>query len=172
MAKRYGINQKTVAKWRERASVADLPTGPRDPRSTVLSPEEEAVSALQPTIPHLTRSSLHRCLQRHGISRLPDVKGDKPAKKKFKSHPIGYFHIDVAEVRTEQGKLHMFEAAPSTAVRSLPLMILTNCRIRVVRYEQIVDLYSRQRRHLKISHFYFVVISVSDVGKADFRSCA
>src|SRR6476469_4108723 len=124
LAKRYGINQKTVAKWKNRSSVADLPTGPKEPRSTVLSPEEEAVIvafrrytllplddclyALQPTISHLTRSSLHRCLQRHGISRLPDVEGDKPAKKKFKSYPIGYFHIDVAEVRTEQGKLHMF----------------------------------------------------------------
>ena len=39
--------------------------------------------ALQATIPHLTRSSLHRCLQRHGISRLPEVEGDKAAKKKF-----------------------------------------------------------------------------------------
>ncbi|MER8772968.1 IS481 family transposase [Mesorhizobium sp. M0960] len=131
LAKRYGINQKTVAKWRERTSVADLPTGPREPRSTVLSPEEEAVIvafrrytllplddclyALQPTIPHLTRSSLHRCLQRHGISRLPDVEGDKPAKKKFKSYRIGYFHIDVAEVRTEQGRLHMFVAIDRTS---------------------------------------------------------
>jgi hypothetical protein len=39
----------------------------------------------QPTIPHLTRSSLHRCLQRHGISRLPEVEGDKPDKKKFRA---------------------------------------------------------------------------------------
>src|SRR5207342_329155 len=107
LAKRYGINQKTVAKWKNRSSVADLPTGPKEPRSTVLSPEEEAVIvafrrytllplddclyALQPTISHLTRSSLHRCLQRHGISRLPDVEGVKPAKKKFKSYPIGFF---------------------------------------------------------------------------------
>jgi len=36
---------------------------------------------IQATIPHLTRSSLHRCLQRHGISRLPDVDGDKPGQK-------------------------------------------------------------------------------------------
>lgn len=43
LAKRYGINQKTVAKWKKRFSVADLPTGPEEPRSTVLSPEEEAV---------------------------------------------------------------------------------------------------------------------------------
>ncbi|MGO8499842.1 IS481 family transposase, partial [Rhizobium ruizarguesonis] len=46
----------------------------------------------------------------HGICRLPDGDGDKSAKKKFKSYPIGYFHIDIAEVRTEQGKLHMFVA--------------------------------------------------------------
>lgn len=42
LAKRYGINQKTVAKWRNRTSVADLPTGPKEPKSTVLSVEEEA----------------------------------------------------------------------------------------------------------------------------------
>ena len=104
LANRYGINQKTVRKWRNRSSATDLPTGPKKPRSTVLSVEEEAVVvafrwhtllplddclyALQATIPHLTRSSLHRCLQRHGISRLPDVEGDKPAKKKFKAYPI------------------------------------------------------------------------------------
>ena len=29
LAKRYGINQKTVAKWKTRTSVADLPTGPK-----------------------------------------------------------------------------------------------------------------------------------------------
>ena len=28
LAKRYGINQKTVAKWKRRTSVADVPTGP------------------------------------------------------------------------------------------------------------------------------------------------
>jgi hypothetical protein len=116
LAARHGINQKTVAKWKKRTSVADLPTGPKSPKSTVLSADEEAVVvafrrhtllplddclyALQPSIPHLTRSSLHRCLQRHAIGRLPDVEGDKPAKKKFKSYPIGFFHIDIAEVQT------------------------------------------------------------------------
>ena len=32
LAKRYGINQKTVAKWRNRSFVADERTGPRDPK--------------------------------------------------------------------------------------------------------------------------------------------
>ncbi len=59
--------------------------------------------------------SLHRCFQRHGISRLPETQGDKPAKKKFKSYPIGYFHIDIAEVRTEEGKLYLFVAIDRTS---------------------------------------------------------
>jgi transposase-like protein len=131
LSKRYNINQKTAAKWKKRTSVADRPTGPQEPRSTVLSREEEAVIvafrqhtllplddclyALQPTIPHLTRSSLHRCLQRHGISRLPEVKGDKPVRQKFKSCPIGYFHIDIAEVQTAEGKLYLFVAIDRTS---------------------------------------------------------
>ena len=43
LSKRYGINQKTVAKWKKRGSVADLPTGPKEPKSTVLSVEDEAI---------------------------------------------------------------------------------------------------------------------------------
>ena len=43
LSKRYGINQKTVAKWKRRTSTADLRTGPKEPRSTVLSVEDEAI---------------------------------------------------------------------------------------------------------------------------------
>src|SRR6201987_768076 len=71
--------------------------------------------ALQATIPQLTRSSLHRCLERHGISRLPEVEGDKPRKKKFDIYPIGFFHIDLAEVRTAEGKLYLFVAIDRTS---------------------------------------------------------
>src|SRR5215831_18759824 len=87
LAKRHGVNPKTIAKWKARTSVADLRTGPKEPRSTVLTVEEEAVVvafrrhtlvplddclyALPASDPHLTRSLLHRCLKRHGISRLP-----------------------------------------------------------------------------------------------------
>src|SRR3954470_12683101 len=107
-AKRYGISPTTVQKWRSRQTRTDARMGPKEPRSSVLSLEDEAVIvafrrhtllplddclyALQPTIPHLTRSSLHRCLRRHGISRLPDTNGDKPQRSKFKRYPIGFFH--------------------------------------------------------------------------------
>ena len=83
-------------------------------RHTLL-PLNDCLCAVQATIPHLTRSSLHRCLQRHGISRLPEMEGEKAARRKFKSYPIGYFHIDIAEVRAEQGKLYMFVAIDRTS---------------------------------------------------------
>ena len=130
LAQRYDINPKTVHKWRKRSSVVDAPMGPK-PRSTTLSEEQEAIVvafrkhtllplddclyALQATIPQLTRSAMHRCFQRHGISRLPDLDGQRPAKKKFKVYPIGYFHVDLTEVRTAEGKLYLFVAIDRTS---------------------------------------------------------
>ncbi len=126
-----GINPKTVRKWRKRNSVEDHETGPGQPRSTFLGEDEEALiiafrrhtllplddclHALKPTLPHLTRSSLHRCLRRHDISRLPLEEGDKPERKRFKHCPIGYFHVDIAELRTAEGKLHRFIAIDRTS---------------------------------------------------------
>ena len=85
LATRYGLNPKTLKKWRSRTTTADAPMGPNIPKSTVLSPAEEAIvvafrhKTLLPlddelgweTIPNLSRSALHCCLQRQGISRLP-----------------------------------------------------------------------------------------------------
>jgi hypothetical protein len=100
LAERYAIHPKPVAKWKRREYVHDAPMGPKEPRSTVLTKAQEAMCvacrrhtllplddclyALQDGIPHLTRSTLHRCYQRHGISRLPAVEGTKPATSKFK----------------------------------------------------------------------------------------
>jgi transposase InsO family protein len=99
------------------------------PASTVLTAEEEAIAvafrqhtqlplddglyALPATIPHLSRSALHRLLQRHGSSRLP---APEPAekKKKFKDYPIGYRHVDFAEVHPEEGRVYLFVAIDRT----------------------------------------------------------
>src|SRR3954449_8452438 len=95
LASQYGLNVKTVLKWRSRSETTDAPMGPKS-KSTVLTPAEEAVivefrrrtllplddvmGCLKDTIPNLTRSALHRCLQRHGISRLPPS-DDKTSKR-------------------------------------------------------------------------------------------
>ena len=136
LAKRYGVNPKTVAKWRSRSSVADLRPGPRTPRSTVLSLEDEAVIvafrrhtllplddclyALQATIPHLTRSSLHRCLQRHGISRLPEAEGAKPRPEQVQE-PIRSATSTSTSRRSAPRKASSTCSSPSTAPPSSPL---------------------------------------------------
>jgi Integrase core domain len=130
LANRYDLNPKTVVKWQKRTQGHAAPMGPKQPRSTVLTVEEEALIvafrmhtllplddclyAWQATRPHLTRSALHRCLQRQGSSRLPDMAGEQPAKKKCKFYPIDSFHIDIAEVRTEEGKLDLCVAIDRT----------------------------------------------------------
>ena len=131
-SKRFNVNPKTIIKWRKREDTKDLPMGPKKIRSTVLSEaEEEAIVSfrkmtglplddvlysLQETIPHLSRSSLHRCLKRHGCSILPKKQETlSSSKKKFKQYPIGYFHIDIAEVRTAQGKLYLYVAIDRTS---------------------------------------------------------
>jgi len=133
LAKRYSINPNTGRKWQKRPFVQDMPMGPKERRSTVLTRQEEAMVvalrrhtllplddclyALQETIPHLSRSSLHRCFQRHRISRLPSVQEqNKPLAKKFKKYALGYVHIDLCEVRTEQGKLYLFVAIDRTSM--------------------------------------------------------
>ena len=89
-----------MAKWRKRPITTDARMGP-EPASTVLTAAQEAIAvafrrhtllvlddclyALQATIPHLSRSALHRCFQHHSISRLPlSEGGQRDPKKKFK----------------------------------------------------------------------------------------
>ena len=94
----------------------------------------DCLYALQPTIPHLSRSTLHRCLQRHGISRLPDTR-DKPKRKAFKKYPIGYFHVDIAEINTEEGCLYFF-VGTWAAPQSSPM---PNCTRGREVYSKVVD---------------------------------
>ena len=126
LAAQYGLNPKTVAKWRKRATTADQPMGPSRPRSTVLTEIEEAIvvefrrrtllplddvlGCLRESIPKLSRSALHRCLVRHGISRLPADEESASKRKRFAETRIGYVHIDACELRSAEGKVYLFLA--------------------------------------------------------------
>ena len=139
LARRHGISATTVQKWRKRETTGDTRMGPKQISSSVLTVEQEAIIvafrrhtllplddclyALQATIPGLTRSSLHRCLQRHGISRLPDPDA-APVHKRFKAYPIGFVHIDVepevrrASPRSAPSRASCICSSPSTAPAS------------------------------------------------------
>ncbi|MBA4719460.1 MAG: transposase [Nitrosopumilus sp.] len=124
LAKKYNLNVKTVAKWKNTGRITDKKSGPSHPRSTVLSeleektvcefrritrfPLDDVFVALMGKIPRLTRSNLYRCLLRHGLNRLPVDKGEKRVKKPFKHYRIGYVHVDISEIHTAEGKAYMF----------------------------------------------------------------
>lgn len=128
LAQLYGINPNTVAKWRARTSVLDEPMGPRDRASQHLSQEQEHLAIalrkqghlslddlmgqLLETAPKLSRSALHRCLQRHGLSRQPAT--HLPRRHgKFEETTLGFVHIDRAEIKISSGKQYMFGAIAS-----------------------------------------------------------
>ena len=126
LAQRYGLSRTTVTKWRSRTTTSDAPMAPGQPKSTLLSPAQEAVivgfrkkpllpledvmGCLRESIPKLSRSSLHRCFQRHGISRLPANEIKTAGRGKFAPTEMGHVHIDIAELRLAQGKLNRFLA--------------------------------------------------------------
>ena len=86
LAERYGVNRKTIAKWKAREFTSDERMGPKNPCSSVLTQEDEAIilayrwrtrlslndclDRLRRLMPKLSRSTLHRCLRRHGFSRI------------------------------------------------------------------------------------------------------
>ena len=111
LAERHGTTEQTVLKWRKRDRVNDLGHTPHRLQTT-LTPAQEAIAvALRRTLlislddllalvreflnPKVSRSGLDRCLRRHGVSNLRDLKARAPKHKPFKAYEPGYLHIDV-----------------------------------------------------------------------------
>jgi transposase-like protein len=128
IAEQHHINPKTAQKWKNRDSVDDLKCGRKPGQGSVLTDVDDAVivetrcktllplddlyDLLKPLIPVLTRSNLHRCLQRHGVSRLVDLlpPEEKGQTKPFKKYTPGYLHIDTAQINLGKDKWYLFVA--------------------------------------------------------------
>ena len=54
---------------------------------------------------------------------VPEMDGGAPKRQKFKRYPIGFFRIDIAEVRTGEGKLHLFVAIGRTSKFAVAPMV-------------------------------------------------
>ncbi|MGH8756277.1 MAG: DDE-type integrase/transposase/recombinase, partial [Burkholderiales bacterium] len=132
IAKQYNINPKTVQKWQERDFVEDHQCGSKPGQGSVLSEVDQAVivetrrktllplddlyDVLLPVIPVLTRSNLHRCLQRHGVSRLSDLLPPEKNNrtKAFKDYRPGYLHIDTAQINLHRDPWYLLVAIDRT----------------------------------------------------------
>ena len=130
LATRFNVDPQNSGR-RGRTTTEEAVRSPK-PASAVLTPAEEAAIilfrqktllplddcyyALQEAIPNLSPSALHRCLQRHGSSRLPlGEEGAQPKKMPFKDYPLGYLHLDFAEGQTAAGKRYLFGAIDRTS---------------------------------------------------------
>lgn len=153
VAKRYGISEQTVWKWRKRDSVHDRShTAHR--LQTTLTPAQEAVAvSLRQSLllplddllavvreflnPNVSRSGLDRCLRRHGVGSLRDLKPKvpRPAHKPFKAYEPGYIHIDVKylpQMADEDRRRYLFVAIDRATrwvfVRIYPAKTAANAR--------------------------------------------
>jgi len=89
LSREYGVHRQTVAKWKARDTPFDARMGPKNPRSSVLTLNDEAIILayrwrtrlslneslvrLRCLMPQLSRSALYRCLKRHGLSKIGSI---------------------------------------------------------------------------------------------------
>ena len=131
LAERHGVTPQTIYKWRHRDGVGDRSHTPHRLQTT-LTPAQEAVAvALRKTLlvslddllavvreflnPNASRSGLDRCLRRHGVGNLRDLKAKTPQPKRsaFKAYEPGYIHIDVKylpQMADETSRRYLFVA--------------------------------------------------------------
>jgi transposase InsO family protein len=133
LARRYGLSEPTVRKWRARADTADRSHCPHRLQTTLSPPQEAIVVALRRTLllplddllavtrefihPTVSRSGLDRCLRRHGVSDvqalIPAAEPPKPALKAFKDYEPGFVHVDVKylpQMPEEETRRYLFAA--------------------------------------------------------------
>lgn len=124
LARLYNVSRDTIYRWKNDKDTADKSTRPHKTRTVLteldekiicefrkktLLPLDDIFIALKNEIPAISRSNIHRLLQRNGISQLP--KDEKTTKKeKFKEYSLGFVHIDTTEIRIGKDKLYIFVA--------------------------------------------------------------
>ena len=86
LAKRYGVNRKTIAKWKARKFSCEMPMGPKIPRPKFITVDDEVIIVayrwrtrlslddslvrLRRMMPQLSRSALYRCLAQYGFNKI------------------------------------------------------------------------------------------------------
>jgi hypothetical protein len=91
-------------------------------RTSLLLPLDDLLAVVREFLnPNASRSGLDRCLRRHGVSNLRDLreKAPKPTHKAFKTYEPGFLHIDVKylpQMADETRRRYLFVAMHCPAV--------------------------------------------------------
>lgn len=135
LARQFNVTDSTIRRWRYRDDVHDRPHTRRNLLATLTPEQEEIVIAAREFLrlglddllivareflnPRLSRSALHRMLQRREVQTLAALArqdaGDdhKPRHKPFKDYEPGYVHIDIKhlpQMPDEQQKRYLYVA--------------------------------------------------------------
>jgi transposase InsO family protein len=143
LARELGIHHRTVARWKSRQDVTDRSTRPHRLATTMSQWEEGLIVELRRSLdlplddiveamrrclnPKLSRSGIHRCLQRHGLSaRLTPQTA--PAVTFQTDAPAGFIHIDIKYLPPLNRRRSYAYVAIDRATRFVYLEILPDRR--------------------------------------------
>jgi transposase InsO family protein len=118
LALEFGVSETTIRRWKARADGLDRSSRPHV-LATGFSPEEEEIAvelrtrlglSLDDALevmrrclrPDISRSALHRCLKRRGVSQRPPKA--KPDAQPFAPTPFGYVHVDLKHLTRLEGR--------------------------------------------------------------------
>jgi len=109
LADELNVSETTIRRWRGRKTVADRSHTPKRLQISLSPIEEALVCELRRELDlplddicevmrrcingRLSRSAIHRCLRRHGISRR--AQAERPAVGSFEEAGVGFIHIDL-----------------------------------------------------------------------------
>jgi transposase-like protein len=125
LATELGVSETTIRRWRGRTTVSDHSHTPKTLQTSFSPMEETLICELRTQLQlplddivevmrrcvndKLSRSAVHRCLKRHGLSHRP--KPDKPSVGVFEQAPVGFIHIDLKHLPAlERRKSYAFVA--------------------------------------------------------------
>lgn len=136
IARRLGLNEMTVRKWRRRTSFEDRSHTAHHLQTTLTPAQEAVVVELRKVLllplddllavtkeficERASRSGIDRCLRRHGVGNLTALKRaslppdrQSPTHKAFKTYEPAYVHIDVKylpQMADESTRKYLFVA--------------------------------------------------------------
>lgn len=139
LCEELGITANTVNRWRNRDSFEDRSHRPHHLQTNLDAVEEEIAVELRTRLqlslddtlevmkrclrPSISRSGLHRCLKRHGVSARP--KGPKPSSARFEAaEPLGFIHIDLKHLTALGGQRSFAFVAIDRATRFVYVEVL------------------------------------------------
>ena len=139
LAAEYGVNACTIRRWKDRHTVLD-----RSHRShklaIALTPTEEAlVVELRTTLDlplddivevmrrcanaGLSRSGIHRCLQRHGVAARAKPPTGTTQGGRFAAEQVGFIHVDLKHLTRLEGRPAFVFVAIDRATRFVHIEI-------------------------------------------------